>query len=126
QIDRDNLTELKVLDGFEVWQDLSGNWLFPEIQPIDVYNKQYVLSEKYSDLSTIIRLQENEMHYYGSQELESSERSDYLIPCFIFKPGCYPEVLNSEQDKIILFDYLLTQLKSTPKELRTSLSDENW
>jgi hypothetical protein len=126
QIDRDTISELHVLDGFEVWQEFSGNWLFPEIQPIDVYNRQYVLSEKYTDLSTLIRLQENEMLYYGSQELDSSERSDYLIPCFMFKPGCNPAVLNSEQDITVLFDYLLTQFKSTPKELRTSLSNEDW
>ncbi|WP_320112294.1 AAA domain-containing protein [Draconibacterium orientale] len=126
-IDEKYVSNYKVLDATNAWQEFEGNWIMPGTPNEEYYDKNYVLADTYRNLNDFLKLPDKDIFPYGEHQSTAEQTSnDYIIPSFMFRKGLYTKVLNSKIENLQLIKFLHGRWHLTPSEVRTSLENESW
>lgn len=126
-LERNTLNRFKVLNAAGNWRKLEGNWVLPNVTPMEYYDKRFVLADVYNGLSTLLKLEEKEMFYYGVNNTSPKNQFfEYIIPFFLFQRGCSIDILNKETEDLKKLKYLFGCWYRTPHEQRVNKDKEAW
>lgn len=120
KFDKKDLSQYKLKSQDNKKYDLSGTLItYSEISAKHI-NPPYLIHESYSDLQSLLDLNDLEVFSYGENE------EDIIASRFLFVKGCNPDILDSELSISEKLDYLYNGYKNLDTQIQINKGSKDW
>ncbi|GAA4756160.1 AAA domain-containing protein [Flavisolibacter ginsenosidimutans] len=117
---KEDLKDYSLKSFTNTWYTLEDQVFFPTEENREFVDHVHVLSDDYSDLQSLLQLNDFEAFNYGENE------DDLMAPRFLFVGGCNPEVLESDANIHDKLTYLYKGWANTLPQNRHYKRGQDW